>query len=104
MIFNISRRANSREPELPLEAAAPRSGTRLVPRTYDLAEGDNTHTIAQEEIFGPVLTIIPYGDVDEAVQIANHSEHGLGGTVWTRDLERGLEVARRVETGTIGVN
>jgi aldehyde dehydrogenase (NAD+) len=68
------------------------------------AEGDNTHTIAQEEIFGPVLTIIPYADIDQAVQIANHSEHGLGGTVWTTDIDRGLDVARRVETGTIGVN
>jgi aldehyde dehydrogenase (NAD+) len=68
------------------------------------AEGDNTHTIAREEIFGLVLTIIPYGQVDDAVRIANDSEHGLGGTVWTRDVQRGLEVARRVETGTIGVN
>jgi acyl-CoA reductase-like NAD-dependent aldehyde dehydrogenase len=68
------------------------------------AEGDNAHTIAQEEIFGPVLTIIPYADVDQAVEIANHSEHGLGGTVWTTDIDRGLDVARRVETGTIGVN
>jgi aldehyde dehydrogenase (NAD+) len=67
-------------------------------------EVDNTHTIAREEIFGPVLTVIPYRDVDDAVSIANHSEHGLGGTVWTRDIERGLDVARRIETGTIGVN
>jgi acyl-CoA reductase-like NAD-dependent aldehyde dehydrogenase len=51
-----------------------------------------------------VLAVIPYADVDEAVRIANHSEHGLGGTVWTQDIERGLDVARRVETGTIGVN
>jgi len=68
------------------------------------AEVDNSHTIAQEEIFGPVLAVIPYADVDEAVRIANHSEHGLGGTIWTQDIERGLDVARRVETGTIGVN
>jgi aldehyde dehydrogenase (NAD+) len=50
------------------------------------------------------LSVIPYGDVDEAVAIANDSEYGLGGTVWTRDHERGLDVARRVRTGTIGIN
>ena len=68
------------------------------------ADVDNTHTIAQEEIFGPVLAVIPYRDIDDAIRIANHSEHGLGGTVWTRDVERGMDVARRVETGSIGVN
>jgi acyl-CoA reductase-like NAD-dependent aldehyde dehydrogenase len=65
---------------------------------------DNNHTIAQEEIFGPVLSLIPYSDVDDAVRIANDSDFGLGGSVWTRDKERGLGVARRVQTGTIGVN
>jgi acyl-CoA reductase-like NAD-dependent aldehyde dehydrogenase len=68
------------------------------------ADVDNNHTIAQEEIFGPVLSLIPYSDVDDAVRIANDSDFGLGGTVWTRDKERGLGVARRVQTGTIGVN
>jgi aldehyde dehydrogenase (NAD+) len=68
------------------------------------ADVDNNHTIAQEEIFGPVLSLIPYRDVDDAVRIANDSDFGLGGTVWTQDKERGLEVARRVQTGTIGVN
>lgn len=68
------------------------------------ADLDNSSTIAREEIFGPVLTVIPYGDVDEAIAIANDSDYGLGGTVWTRDPERGEAVARRVRTGTIGVN
>src|SRR5882757_6113744 len=68
------------------------------------ADVDNNHTIAQEEIFGPVLSLIPYNDVDDAVRIANDSDFGLGGSVWTRDQERGLGVARRVQTGTIGVN
>jgi aldehyde dehydrogenase (NAD+) len=68
------------------------------------ADVDNNHTIAQEEIFGPVLSLIPYSDVDDAVRIANDSDFGLGGSVWTRDKERGLGVARRVQTGTIGVN
>jgi acyl-CoA reductase-like NAD-dependent aldehyde dehydrogenase len=60
--------------------------------------------IAREEIFGPVLSIIAYDGVDEAVRIANDSEYGLGGTVWTTDREHGLDVARRIETGTIGIN
>jgi acyl-CoA reductase-like NAD-dependent aldehyde dehydrogenase len=68
------------------------------------ADVDNNHTIAQEEIFGPVLSLIPYSDLDDAVRIANDSDFGLGGSVWTRDQERGLGVARRVQTGTIGVN
>ncbi|WP_427918334.1 aldehyde dehydrogenase [Streptomyces sp. cg40] len=68
------------------------------------ADVDNDSTIAQEEIFGPVLSLIPYDDIDDAVRIANHSAFGLGGTVWTADPERGASVARRVHTGTIGVN
>jgi acyl-CoA reductase-like NAD-dependent aldehyde dehydrogenase len=68
------------------------------------ADVENAFTIAQEEIFGPVLSVIPYGDVDEAVAIANDSDYGLGGSVWTADQERGVEVACRVHTGTIGVN
>lgn len=68
------------------------------------ADVDVNNTIAREEIFGPVLSIIGYGDVDEAVRIANDSEYGLGGTVWTSDPARGVEVARRVQSGTIGIN
>jgi acyl-CoA reductase-like NAD-dependent aldehyde dehydrogenase len=68
------------------------------------ADVDNASVIAQEEIFGPVLCVIPYGDEDDAVRIANDSAFGLGGTVWTADPERGAAVARRVRTGTIGVN
>jgi acyl-CoA reductase-like NAD-dependent aldehyde dehydrogenase len=68
------------------------------------ADVDNNSTIAQEEIFGPVLSVIGYGDVDDAVAIANDSDYGLGGSVWTQDTERGIEVARRVQTGSIGVN
>ena len=64
----------------------------------------NESKIAREEIFGPVLVVIPYADVDEAVAIANDSEYGLAGSVWTADVERGLDIARRVETGTFGVN
>ncbi|MET9382203.1 aldehyde dehydrogenase [Streptomyces sp. NPDC002928] len=67
----------------------------------DVAGGS---VLAQEEIFGPVLCVLPYDDVEDAVRIANDSDFGLGGTVWTSDAERGAAVARRVRTGTIGVN
>jgi betaine-aldehyde dehydrogenase len=65
---------------------------------------DNGMRIAREEIFGPVLSVIPYGDVDEAVSIANDSNYGLSGTVWSTDIDRGLDIARRVRTGTYTVN
>ncbi|WP_028635621.1 aldehyde dehydrogenase [Nocardioides sp. URHA0032] len=68
------------------------------------ADVDNGMRIAQEEIFGPVLSVIPFDDVDDAIRIANDSEYGLAGTVWTGDVESGLDVARRVRTGTYGVN
>ncbi|MCU1478805.1 MAG: aldehyde dehydrogenase [Subtercola sp.] len=68
------------------------------------ADVDNTYTIAQEEIFGPVLSVIPYCTDDEAVRIANESPYGLGGSVWSADPERAMQVARRVQTGTIGIN
>src|SRR6266540_4257670 len=69
-----------------------------------VANVDNSERIAQEEIFGPVVTITPYDSDEEAIRLANDSEYGLGGSVWTADEERGLDVARRVRTGTIGVN
>ncbi|MBS4730354.1 aldehyde dehydrogenase [Mycobacterium sp. SM1] len=65
---------------------------------------DNNFTIAQEEIFGPVLSLIPYRDVDDAIRLANDSTYGLGGTVWSSDADRATEVARRLQTGTVGVN
>jgi betaine-aldehyde dehydrogenase len=61
-------------------------------------------TIAREEVFGPVVACIAYSDEDEAVRIANDSDFGLSGTVWTADLERGLQVARRMQVGNYGVN
>jgi aldehyde dehydrogenase (NAD+) len=68
------------------------------------ADVDNRMQIAQEEIFGPVLCVIPYDDVDHAVRLANASRFGLAGSVWTSDPERGLAVARSVRAGTFGIN
>ena len=64
----------------------------------------NDMTIAQEEIFGPVLTIIPYDDEEDAVRIANDSMYGLAGGVWSGDEERAKRVARRIRTGQVEIN
>jgi aldehyde dehydrogenase (NAD+) len=65
---------------------------------------DNDMTIAQEEIFGPVLAVIPFDDDDDAVRIANDSIYGLSGAVYSASFDRSLAVARRVRTGTMNVN
>ena len=65
---------------------------------------DNSARVAQEEFFGPVLTVIPHDGDDDAVRIANESAYGLSGAVESGDLERAKSVARRIRTGTIGVN
>ncbi|MGN6661515.1 MAG: aldehyde dehydrogenase family protein, partial [Achromobacter mucicolens] len=61
-------------------------------------------TIAQEEIFGPVLSIITYKDEEEAIRIANDSVYGLGGAVWAGSNERAIAVARRLRTGQVDIN
>jgi len=68
------------------------------------ADVDNSMTIAREEIFGPVLVVIPYEDDDDAVRIANDNQYGLSGSVSSASEERALAVARRIRSGTVGVN
>ena len=65
---------------------------------------DNSARVAQEEIFGPVLVVIPHDGDDDAVRIANESAYGLSGSVDSGDLERARAVARRIRTGTLAVN
>jgi aldehyde dehydrogenase (NAD+) len=112
----ISRRQRSRV--LGYIDQARREGARLVcggdrpahlPRGWYVeptlfADVDNAMTIAREEVFGPVLVIIPYEDDDDAVRIANDSPYGLSGTITSGDLERAKAVARRIRTGTLGLN
>ena len=64
----------------------------------------NDMRIAQEEIFGPVVSVLAYDDVDDAVRIANDSDYGLSGSVWGADLDAALDIARRVRTGTLSIN
>jgi 5-carboxymethyl-2-hydroxymuconic-semialdehyde dehydrogenase len=64
----------------------------------------NTMRIAQEEIFGPVLVVIPFQDESEAIRIANDVQYGLAGYIWTRDLARGQRVAEALETGMVWIN
>ncbi|QNG38519.1 aldehyde dehydrogenase [Geodermatophilaceae bacterium NBWT11] len=68
------------------------------------ADVDNADRLAREEVFGPVYAVIPYDTDEQAAAIANDSEFGLGGSVFTTDESRGIDFARRVRTGTIGVN
>jgi acyl-CoA reductase-like NAD-dependent aldehyde dehydrogenase len=84
-----------RPPNLP-------SGCFIEPTIF--AGLDNGSTVAREEIFGPVLTVIPYDDEDDAVRIANDSEYGLGGTVWSPDHDHAIAVAARIHSGTVGIN
>ena len=69
-----------------------------------LADVDPDSTVAQQEVFGPVLSVIRYSDEREALDIANNSDYGLAGAVWSADQDRALAFARRVRTGSIDVN
>ncbi len=68
------------------------------------ADVQNTMTIAREEVFGPVVSVIPYDDEDHAIAIANDSDYGLSGSVWGPDAERAKDVARRIRSGNVAVN
>jgi acyl-CoA reductase-like NAD-dependent aldehyde dehydrogenase len=69
-----------------------------------ISQVDNSMTVAQEEIFGPVVTVIPFEDEAEAVKIANDVRYGLMATVWTGDPARGHRIAARIKAGTVGIN
>ena len=69
-----------------------------------LAKVDSAMEVAQEEIFGPVVTIIPFADEKDAVRIANDTKYGLFATVWTGDPARGHRLARQIKSGMVGIN
>ena len=80
----------------------PEGGYYYAPTVF--GDVDNSMKIAQEEIFGPVLTVIRYEAVEDAIRMANENVYGLAGSVWSRDIPRALSVAKRLRTGTIWVN
>ncbi|RZK89985.1 MAG: aldehyde dehydrogenase family protein, partial [Hymenobacter sp.] len=68
------------------------------------AQAHNDMRIAQEEIFGPVGTVIPFDDEEEAIAIANGTQYGLAASIWTRDLSRAHLLARQVKAGAVWIN
>jgi acyl-CoA reductase-like NAD-dependent aldehyde dehydrogenase len=77
-------------------------GTYLTPAV--LAKVDNKMRVAQEEIFGPVASLIPFTDEADVIRIANEGDYGLSGSLWTRDLGRAIRVGKAVRTGVLSVN
>lgn len=78
------------------------SGNFVSPAVF--ADVKNDMAIARQEIFGPVLCVVPFTDEDEGVRLANDTEYGLGATVWTTDVKRAMRVTRALRAGTVGVN
>ncbi|MEU6021837.1 aldehyde dehydrogenase family protein [Micromonospora sp. NPDC047134] len=84
------------------EAPVPQRGWFVAPTI--IADVDPDSALAQEEVFGPVLAVIPVDDDDHAVRVANNSRYGLAGAVWSTDEERAVQVARRLRTGAVDIN
>jgi aldehyde dehydrogenase (NAD+) len=78
------------------------AGNFIAPTLF--TDVSNDMRIAREEIFGPVLSVIPFSDEEEAVRIANDTEYGLAATVWTSDIKRAMRITRALRAGTVGIN
>jgi aldehyde dehydrogenase (NAD+) len=101
-VHGFIERASARLVAGGLDAPVPDHGYFVAPTVF--ADVDPESELAQEEIFGPVLSIIPFAGDDDAVRIANNSRYGLAGGVWSGSDERALAVARRLRTGAVDVN
>src|SRR3546814_6605225 len=88
--------------DLPVREGPWKDGRFIQPTIF--GDVDNAMRIAQEEVFGPVLSIIRFKDEDEAVRLGNDVRFGLGAGVWTRDIGRPLRMAERIQPGTVWVN
>jgi aldehyde dehydrogenase (NAD+) len=78
------------------------SGLFIQPTIF--ADATNEMTLAREEVFGPVLTIIPFADEDEAIRIANDTSFGLASAIWSRDINRVMRVSKAIRSGMVWVN
>jgi acyl-CoA reductase-like NAD-dependent aldehyde dehydrogenase len=74
----------------------------VVPTIFEASSNDLR--ISREEIFGPVMTVIPFDGVDEAVRLANATEYGLAAAIWTRDINKALRTAKAVRAGVVWIN
>jgi acyl-CoA reductase-like NAD-dependent aldehyde dehydrogenase len=79
------------------------SGGYFVPPTV-FADVDNSHTIAREEIFGPVMSVIPFSDVDDVVAMSNDNDYGLAAAIWTNDIRKAMRTARALRAGIVWIN
>jgi acyl-CoA reductase-like NAD-dependent aldehyde dehydrogenase len=77
-------------------------GAYIEPTVFDNV--DHSMRIAQEEVFGPVVAVIPFDTEDEAIRLANATPYGLSGSIWTRDIARAIRVAKGVRTGVLSIN
>ena len=68
------------------------------------ADANNDMTIAREEIFGPVMTVIPFETVDEVIELSNDNPYGLAAAVWSRDIKKAINTARALRAGTVWIN
>ena len=89
---------SGRRPEDPRLA----DGYFVAPTVF--ADVDNRATIAREEIFGPVMSVIPFSSIDDVVAMANDNEYGLAAAVWTRDIKKALRTAQAIRAGVVWIN
>jgi acyl-CoA reductase-like NAD-dependent aldehyde dehydrogenase len=102
-VHGFVERAREADAEVVTGGAVPEGAGAFYPATV-VAASDNRAEVAQEEVFGPVVTVIPFADEADAIRIANDVRYGLMATVWTGDPARAHRVASRIKAGTVGIN